>query len=128
MHEFSYFDHLRGKWLRARYRCQAPEIGWRCPFVAIDNTFGLSGAREASALSEGLGIGTLPNAPRHQSLADCELAAEAHDAHPQQPVTNGSDTDNARQPTRSAHRDKDSREARPEPHEGQQAANDTDRT
>jgi hypothetical protein len=30
MYEFRYFDRLRGKWLRARYRCQAPEI--RCRY------------------------------------------------------------------------------------------------
>jgi hypothetical protein len=30
MYEFKYFDRLRGKWMRARYRCQAPEI--RCRY------------------------------------------------------------------------------------------------
>lgn len=31
MYEFRYFDDLRGKWMRARYRCQAPEI--RCRYT-----------------------------------------------------------------------------------------------
>ena len=30
MYEFKYFDYLRGRWMRARYRCQAPEI--RCRY------------------------------------------------------------------------------------------------
>lgn len=30
VYEFKYFDNLRGKWMRARYRCHGPEI--RCRY------------------------------------------------------------------------------------------------
>ena len=73
-----------------------------------------------------LGIGTLTYTPRHQCVADCELAAEAHNAHPHESVADCRDTDNTRQPTRSVHCDDDSREAGTKPHQSEQAANDAD--
>jgi len=79
-------------------------------------------------LSEWLGIGMLPNTPRHQCLAYCELAAQAHNAHPQKPIPKGSDSDDAKQPARRADRYHDCREASAKPYQRQERTNDTDGT
>lgn len=84
--------------------------------------------RRQSAAGSGLGVGTVPKAPRRQCFADCELATLAHNTDPQNPIPKGSSANKRQQPTRRAYPNNNGRKASAQPYHSKQPTDDADGT